>query len=379
MASTSTRFAYVGCYTGFTKGQLGWVGTANAGTGITTLEFDEVSGRLAASKHPVVLQDSPTWLEVHPSGKFLVAVHELSHHLGTPEGVGFVTSYKIEPGGALVRVGTQETKGRGNTCACFDRTGKFLLVTRYWDGGITALPFNAEHGTVGPVCSAPQHEGTGPHPLRQSAPHPHGIHGAPDSDMIFAMDLGTDKVHQYRLNTETGVLAHVSDVHMGAESGPRGMVFHPTKPFAYVNNELGGTIVACALGPDGLTPLQTVLCYPAGFVAEGHPHNLGKGKFWAAEAVITQSAAWLYCICRVHHSLAIFKVNADGTLEANGRQALADFSNARNMTLAPSGAHILVASQDADLVEVFKIDEASGALTLTNTADAPCPADVAVV
>ena len=30
-------------------------------------------------------------------------------------------------------------------------------------------------------------------------------------------------------------------------------------------------------------------------------------------------------------------------------------------------------------VEVFKIDEASGALTLTNTADAPCPADVAVV
>ena len=39
-----------------------------------------------------------------------------------------------------------------------------------------------------------------------------------------------------------------------------------------------------------------------------------------------------------------------GTLEANGRQALADFSNARNMTLAPSGAHILVASQDADLV-----------------------------
>ena len=58
------RFAFVGCYTGFTKGQLGWVGTPNAGTGITTLEFDEVTGRLENSKHPVMPQDSPTWLEV---------------------------------------------------------------------------------------------------------------------------------------------------------------------------------------------------------------------------------------------------------------------------------------------------------------------------
>jgi 6-phosphogluconolactonase (cycloisomerase 2 family) len=27
--------------------------------------------------------------------------------------------------------------------------------------------------------------------------HPHGIHGAPRSDLVLAMDLGTDKVHQY--------------------------------------------------------------------------------------------------------------------------------------------------------------------------------------
>jgi hypothetical protein len=43
MASPTT-FAYVGSYTGFTeKGQLGWVGSSNAGTGITTFLLDEVS------------------------------------------------------------------------------------------------------------------------------------------------------------------------------------------------------------------------------------------------------------------------------------------------------------------------------------------------
>ena len=44
---------------------------------------------------------------------------------------------------------------------------------------------------------------------------------------------------------------------------------------ADVNNELGGTIVACALGPDGITPLQTVLCYPA---ARQPRHSFGLSR-----------------------------------------------------------------------------------------------------
>jgi 6-phosphogluconolactonase len=59
------------------------------------------------------------------------------------------------------------------------------------------------------------------------------------------MDLGTDKVHQYKLDTNTGKLATISEVHMGIESGPRGIVFHPSKRMAYVNCELGGTMVTC--------------------------------------------------------------------------------------------------------------------------------------
>ena len=111
-AGCGGRVAYVGSYTGFTKkGQLGWVGSETAGTGITILAFDATSGKLSQTKHDVMPQDSPTWLEVHPSGQFLVAVHELSHHLGTPEGVGFITSYKIEKDGALTKICTQETKG----------------------------------------------------------------------------------------------------------------------------------------------------------------------------------------------------------------------------------------------------------------------------
>ena len=53
--------------------------------------------------------------------------------------------------------------------ACvYDRSGKFLLVTRYWESGVSVLPWNPADGTIGEVCCAPQHSGSGPHPLRQS-------------------------------------------------------------------------------------------------------------------------------------------------------------------------------------------------------------------
>jgi 6-phosphogluconolactonase len=48
------------------------------------------------------------------------------------------------------------------------------------------------------------------------------------------------------------------------------------------------------------------------------------------------------------------------------------------MTLDKTGSFILVASQDANKVEVFRIDHGTGLLTRTDTADAPCAADVAI-
>lgn len=146
------------------------------------------------------MQDCPTWLQVHPSGLWLVACHELSAHVGAKEGDGFLSSYSIDEDGGLTRVCTTPTSGRGNTCVAFDHTGRFVLTTRYWEGGVAVLPFNADDGTIAPVSCAPLHKGIGPHPLRQSMPHPHGILGDPKTDLVYAADLGTDCVHQYVLS-----------------------------------------------------------------------------------------------------------------------------------------------------------------------------------
>ena len=102
MSETIEKHLFVGSYTGYGPGQLPWVGSKQPGEGISSFLFNSSDGSFAPIGK-VTKQDSPTWLEVHPNGKFLIATHELSHHTGVEEGVGFVTSYKIQPDGGLVK------------------------------------------------------------------------------------------------------------------------------------------------------------------------------------------------------------------------------------------------------------------------------------
>lgn len=373
------HFAYVGCYSGFEPGQFGWVGSQNPGEGILSFSFDPQNGALSPIGK-VVKQDCPTWLELHPNQRFLIATHELSHHSGTPAGVGFVTSYEIQSDGELKKICTQSTGGHGNTCATFDRTGEFLLVTRYWDGGISVLPFDPTNGMIGEATSRPNHCGTGPNPIRQSSPHPHGIHGDPKTNLVYAMDLGTDRICQYMLDLKTGELALHSEIKLADGCGPRGINFNRSLRVAYVNCELDGTVVVCDVDDEvGLTPIQTVACYPDGFDGLDHPENLGMSRFWGAEGCLSGDGAFYYYICRIHQSVAVFSVSSEnGTLNFSSRHSLANNANARNLTLDPSGDYLLVASQDADSVECFRINSATGALELVHTHNAPSAADIAV-
>ena len=190
---------------------------------------------------------------------------------------------------------TRSTGGRGNTCATFDRTGRFLLVTRYWEGGISVLPFDPDDRN-----DRGGHRGARPQRARGRTPYdnPRPILTAstaiPRTNLVYAMDLGTDRVHQYVLDTATGTLTPRGEVELAPGCGPRGINFHPSLRVAYVNCELDGTVVVCTVDDDkGLVPVQTVRCYPEGFEGRGHPDNLGKADFWGAEGCLSADASSL--------------------------------------------------------------------------------------
>ena len=380
MNLTSKKHLFAGSYTGYEPGQLSWVGSKQPGEGILLFTFDSSNGALNPTGQ-VIKQDSPTWLEIHPNKHFLIATHELSAHTGIPAGVGYVSSYKILKDGGLKKICTQSTNGRGNTCATFDRTGRYLLVTRYWEGGISILPFNPDTGIIGEITVKLDYTGAGTTPLRQTMSHPHAIHGDPQTNMVYVMDLGVDKIHQHLLDITTGRLISKEDVKLTPGCGPRGINFHPSQRIAYINCELNGSTIICSIDDEkGLIPIQTVHCYPENFSAQNNPLNLGKADFWGAEACLSANGLYYYYICRVHQSIAVFTVGStNGNLVLSSRCKLAANSNARNLTLDPSGKYLLVASQDADCIESFQIHPKTGALKLVFRGYAPCAADIAIL
>ena len=108
----------------------------------------------------------------------------------------------------------------------------------------------------------------------------------------------------------------------------------------------------------GLVPQEAHPVYPEGFTCGGHPENLGRSpQYWASEAAMTVDGKCLYVICRVLHAIAIFDVAADGSLALRGHAPLAVGSNARNLCVDPAGGYLLIASQDANAVESFRIGE----------------------
>jgi 6-phosphogluconolactonase (cycloisomerase 2 family) len=102
-------------------------------------------------------------------------------------------------------------------------------------------------------------DGSGPHPDRQD--HSYCHHVLFYKDHLYVVDLGTDTVSVYRFNDTNGEVKLVGDrIKTAAGAGPRHIIFHPSKPLAFVCNELNSTVnvyrINASLGQ--LEHLQTI-------------------------------------------------------------------------------------------------------------------------
>ena len=183
MASTviaaDTAEFYIGTYT-----------TPGGSQGIYRGTIDLRSGALTA---PVLAGEAknPSFLAVHPGGKFLYAAIE--------SGGGAVGAFAIEKDGSLRRLNEDSTKGGGNCHVTVHPGGKSVLAANYGGGSIAALPIR-DDGSVGPASAFIQHTGSSVNPSRQKEPHAHSIYIS--GDFAYACDLGTDDVFVYRFDPE---------------------------------------------------------------------------------------------------------------------------------------------------------------------------------
>jgi 6-phosphogluconolactonase len=337
-------FAYFGTYTGAKS------------KGIYMAEFDPASGKLGSPKL-VAETVNPTFLALHPTGKYLYAVGEISD-FDKKTRSGAIHAFSVNEDGTLTRLNAESSGGGGPCHVVVDKAGKFVLAANYGGGSACVLPIEAD-GKVGKMTGFSQHKGSSVNKSRQEAPHAHSINLDAANNFAFVADLGLDKVLVYKFDKETGKITAEEGSHGEVKpgAGPRHFAFHPSGKFAYANNELDSTVTLFDYDASNgkLTPKQTLSTLP----------EPTKGNS-TAEVVVHPNGKFLYVSNRGHNSIAQFTVDPEtGKMTANGHQG-EGIKIPRNFALDPTGKWCLVCNQDGDSVIVFKVNQDTGKLEPTD-------------
>jgi 6-phosphogluconolactonase len=204
------------------------------------------------------------------------------------------------------------------------------------------------------------HSGSSLNKDRQESAHVHATLLSADNKYLFVPDLGMDKVMVYRFNAQTGKLTETpNSVSLQPGSGPRHISFHPGGKWAYLTQEMAGTITAFSYSNGKLRPIQTINMLPADY----------KGAATVADIHVSPDGKYVYASNRdASNTIAIFRINQQtGKLSLVGHQSTLG-RTPRNFNFDPSGNFLLAANQNTNDIEVFKVDHKTGKLTATDKA-----------
>jgi len=343
-----------------------YVGTYTSGEsrGIYRFRLDPATGEVSDLELAAETVN-PSFLALHPDGRFLYAVSEVSSFEG--EETGAISAFRIDPDSGQLNLLNQIPSGGTGPCyLTTDSGGRFVLAANYGGGTVSSTEILPD-GSLGRMLSRIQHQGSGTYPGRQGRPHAHSIRLDPSENFAVAADLGADKLFIYRVNTDTGALEprQPPDFSMPAESGPRHLAFHPNMSVIYVINELASTISVIENRDfRSFREIQRVSTVPDGTT----------GKNWTAEVLVHPSGRFLYGSNRGHDSIAAYSINpATGRLTMIGTTPTGG-KTPRNFTIDPNGRYLLAANQHSSNITVFAIDPQSGGLQDTgHRIDVPNP------
>lgn len=332
--------------------QLVFLGTYTRGSeseGIYVCRLDLSTGALTDLKLAAKTKN-PSFLAIHPAGKYLYSVSEIADFEGKKTGA--VSAFAIDARSGKLAFLNKKPSGGGGPChLVVDQAGRNVLVANYGGGSVNVLPVSAD-GKLGDPTGFVQHKGSSVNPRRQKGPHAHSINLDVKGNFAFAADLGLDKVLVYRFDGVKGTLApnKVPSVSVAPGAGPRHFAFRPDGHFAYVINEIVSTVTAFAYDPVAgvLSPIQTITTLPADFKGKGNS---------TAEVQVSPDGKLLFGSNRGHDSIAIFRIDEDtGRLTSRGHQATGG-STPRNFGVDPTGRWLLAANQNSGTVVVFGIEK----------------------
>jgi 6-phosphogluconolactonase (cycloisomerase 2 family) len=318
---------YLGCYTTQSGGR---------GDGIVAVRRDPVTGVLdpLGTVAPTV---SPSFLARHPTLPVLYAVNEQS--------AGTVSAWAIDAGARLSPLGSWSTGGDSPCHLAVAPDGGYLFSANYGSGSVAVHPLDPA-GVPGEHTDLRVHDGHGSDPDRQERAHAHMISPDPGGGSLLAVDLGTDTIYRYDLDSADGRLLPREPVtRTRPGTGPRHLARHPDGRRCYLAGELDATVTAYTREVDGTLRER-------GRVAASARH----GHVQPAEIAVRPDGRFLYLANRGVGTISVFALDDD--VPRYVAEVATGGTWPRHFALI--GANLYVADERADVVSVFVVDPTSG-------------------
>ena len=337
------------------------IGAYTGGTskGIALYQFDDRTGRISAAPVQITPAENPSWLVLSADHRMLYAVNENGE--GQRDPVGRVSAWRSDPAtGRLVFVNRVSSLGTEPTHASLSRDGRYLFVANYAasadPGGTLAVLPVAPGGALRPATQIKTHRASMANPQRQTSPHVHSVVSSPDGRVVFAQDLGADRIYAYRYDPAQPEMPRSAVrgqpyIDLPAGSGPRHLVFSGDGRHAYLTLEMAGEVARFDYADGHLKLREIVPLAPADF----------HGSVGAAALHVSPDGRFLSVTDRgTDNSLVTFAISpADGSLRQVDRHSV-EGREPREFAFSPDGRFVLVANQRSHAVVVFRRDPANG-------------------
>ncbi len=321
--------------------------TMTGSRGLYTYEFDAKTGE--AKLLNTLFVENPSYLVLNKNADHIYTVNESGPNKGG------VSSFSFNKNtGAMHLINQVPSHGDAPCYIAIDASNKWLAVANYAGGSLAVFPVESD-GSVGEAVQVIQHTGNSVNKDRQEAAHVHSTVFSPDNHFLAVADLGTDKVSLYPFDAKKEKPLSDMPIEINATpgSGPRHILFNPTRPFAYLIDELAGNITTYRYKSGKLDRIQTISSHPAGFTGD-------KGS---AAIHFSPDGKFLYASNRGEsNTISIFSINSsNGMLVNKGFQSTGG-DHPRDFNIDPSGNYLLAGNTKSDDITIFKRDRKTGLL-----------------
>lgn len=274
---------------------------------------------------------------VHPNKKFL--------YTGVRPNFG-ITTYAINKEGLLSKI--KNTKiNNSPTYLVLNKQGTFLYCASYNYNTVQVISID----TLGIPNNTIQ--------IIENLSGSHSANIDNSKTLLWIPCLLEHSIRLFNIHKSKGILIpnNPNYIITNPLSSPRHMAFHNIDNYAYIINELNGTIDVIKYNLkktiDQFVLIQTIHILP----------NKKAQQFWSADIHITPDNNWLYCTDRFFHTISSFQI-----LSENKKLKFVDYKyteqQPRDFEIDSTGQFLIVAGQKSNHISLYSINFKNGKLDL---------------